>query len=108
MGAIEQGRIYSVLARWGADWLQADVAGSGVVWLKAEQVLDLPAGLANLEPTQAPVVVERPIYVTAPMPAVATLETYTVASEPENVPQQQAVLDRNAWAIVAATERAGR
>src|SRR5205823_2105642 len=31
IGAIEQGRAYTVLAKWGSDWLQADVSGSGVV-----------------------------------------------------------------------------
>lgn len=71
IGAIESGRTYAVLARYGADWLQADVAGSGVVWLKADQLLDLPAGLADLEPPPAPVVVERPIYVAVQQPARA-------------------------------------
>jgi len=57
LGAIEQGRAYQVLARYGADWLQAEVAGSGIVWLRADQVLDLPADLANLQPTAAPQIV---------------------------------------------------
>ena len=47
LGAIEQGRVYSVLVRFGTEWLQADVSGSGVVWLKADQVLDLPDGLVD-------------------------------------------------------------
>lgn len=108
LGAIEQGRVYTVLARFGSDWLQADVQGSGVVWMKADQVLDLPAGLADLEPTQAPVIVERPVYVAAPMPAVATPETgqFQVAAEQPQTLQQAAILDRQQWAMDA--QRAGR
>jgi hypothetical protein len=101
LGAIEQGRVYAVLARFGSDWLQADVSGSGVVWLKADQVLDLPAGLADLQPTSAPVVIERPVYVAAPMPAVATPEPAPQAA-PTLVPQQAAIYDRQMWAQQAA------
>lgn len=57
IGAIEQGRAYSVLARYGSDWLQADVTDSGIVWLRSADVLDLPAGLADLQPTEAPQVI---------------------------------------------------
>jgi hypothetical protein len=57
LGAIEQGRSYAVLARFGSDWLQADVMGSGVVWLKADQVLDLPPGLVDMQPAPQPQVI---------------------------------------------------
>jgi hypothetical protein len=56
LGAIEQGRAYRVLARFGADWLQADVTGSGVVWLRSADVLDLPADLVDIAPPQPQVV----------------------------------------------------
>jgi hypothetical protein len=70
IGAVEQGRAYVVLARYGSDWLQAEVSGSGVVWLRADQVLDLPADLADLAPTPAP----QLVYVASqPAPAVATI-----------------------------------
>jgi hypothetical protein len=101
IGAIESGRTYSVVARWGSDWLQADVAGSGVVWLKADQVLDLPAGLADLEPAPQPQV----IYVAAqPAPAVATPEPHyeVTNAAPTLVPQQAAIYDRQVWAQQAA------
>ena len=82
LGAIEQGRTYQLLARFGAEWLQADVQGSGVVWLRTDQVLDLPAGLADLEPPPAPVVIERAIYVSAPVLAAPTPDSseYMLAS----------------------------
>lgn len=90
IGAIEQGRGYTLLARYGVDWLQADVQGSGVVWLRAAEVLDMPAGLADMQPPPAPVVVERPVYVSAPAyraanepPAATAPETsYEITSAP--------------------------
>lgn len=105
LGAIESGRTYAVLARWGADWLQADIESSGVVWLKADQLLDLPAGLVDLAPPPSPVVVERPVYVAvqaAPTPAPEQVAPPTPAL------QQLVILDRGAWAAAAATARAGR
>ena len=110
LGAIEAGRTYALLARYGAEWLQADVAGSGVVWLKADQVLDLPPGLADLEPTPAPVVVERPIYVSAPPAAAEAAPTVSEPSAPPPTmaPQTAAILDRSAWAAAAATAQARR
>jgi hypothetical protein len=103
LGAIEQGRIYTVLARYGSEWLQADVAGSGVVWLRSADVLDLPAGLADLEPTQAPVVIERPIYVAArPGTAQEAAPTMSEPTAPTMAPQTAAVYDRQVWAMQAA------
>jgi hypothetical protein len=64
LGAIEQGRHYQVLASWGAAWLQADVTGSGVVWLRAADLLGMPGGLVDLQPTAAP----RIVVVSAPAP----------------------------------------
>lgn len=106
IGAIEAGRAYQVLARYGVDWLQADVTGSGVVWLKADQVLDLPSNLADLAPPPAPAVV----YVSAPAappaaaPVVDAVPTpappaFTTASTPPLAPQQAAILDRQQWAM---------
>lgn len=91
LGAIEQGRAYSVLARYGADWLQADVTGSGVVWLRSADVLDLPADLADLQPPPAPVVIERPIYVSAPVEAVPTPAPaeYQIATQPQLTERQR-------------------
>lgn len=85
LGAIEQGRAYAVLARYGADWLQADVTGSGVVWLKADQVLDLPFGLADLQPPPMPAVVfvSAPAALAAPPEAAPTpAPSYAVTSAP--------------------------
>jgi len=84
LGAIEPGRPYRVVARYGADWLLLDVDGSGAVWARLDDV-GLPAGLslADLAPTPAPVmiVVDRP----APPAPPAPLARAAVA-QPEPAP----------------------
>lgn len=111
LGAIEQGRAYQVLARFGAEWLQADVVGSGVVWLRQADVFDLPVDLADLQPPPAPAVV----YVAAPQvpaeqppaapelaaPTPAPEQQYAVTSAPAAPPQQTVILDRQQWAMDA-------
>lgn len=85
IGAIEAGRVYQIVARYGASWLQADVDGSGTVWLRADQVLDLPAGLADLQPTPAPIVVNQPVIVYQPVELAAPTpapEEYAVTNAP--------------------------
>lgn len=80
LGAIEQGRAYRVLARYGADWLQADVTGSGAVWLRTSDVLDIPAKLVDLQPTAEPAV----IYVAAaPAQDPPTPDWYNDIATPE-------------------------
>jgi len=68
LGALEAGRAYQPLARWGVDFVLVDVAGSGPVWVALEAV-GLPAGavLVDVAPTPAPVV----IYVPVPPPPPA-------------------------------------
>jgi len=65
LGALEAGRAYTPLARWGVDYVLIDVAGSGVVWVNLEAV-GLPGGvaLADLAPPPVPEV----IYVPQPVP----------------------------------------
>lgn len=77
IGAIDSGRAYTVLERAGADWLHADVSGSGVVWLRTAEVFDLPSNLADVQPTVAPEVV----YVTAPS-APQTAPAYRTDTQP--------------------------
>jgi hypothetical protein len=50
LGQIEVDRMISPVAHFGSDWLQADVEGSGLVWLRAG---DVP-GLALTGPDLAP------------------------------------------------------
>jgi hypothetical protein len=110
IGAVEAGRPYQLLARWGVDWLQVDISGSGIVYARTADLLDLPADLVDLAPTAAPVIVERPIYVAAPMPAAPTpapdLYQTTQPVAPTLAPQELVILDRQQWALDA--QRAGR
>jgi hypothetical protein len=55
LGPIESGRTYTATARYGLDWVQIEVDGSGLVWTEAQPLgLDL-ARLHDLtEPTPAP------------------------------------------------------
>jgi hypothetical protein len=50
LGAIESTRAITPTAHYGSDWIQADVAGSGLIWLRAG---DIPA-LAITGPDLAP------------------------------------------------------
>lgn len=85
IGAIDSGHRYQVVARFGADWLQADVAGSGVVWLLSAEVFDLPSGLADLQPTVAPQVV-----IVAPAAAPTYQTDSAPAAQPWTAEQDQA------------------
>jgi hypothetical protein len=66
IGAIEQGRAYSVVARSGADWLQLDVDGSGLVWVKSGE---LNPDQANVPDLATPIPQPQPVYVYVPQPA---------------------------------------
>jgi hypothetical protein len=95
-----------VLARYGSDWLQADVTGSGTVWLRADQVLDLPADLVDLQPPPQPQVV----YIASQPAAAPTYDPPAAPQEPAPTmaPQMMVLYDRQQWGAQAATARAGR
>lgn len=56
LGAIEAGRAYTATATYGAAWVRLDVAGSGLVWVRAGELPEVSrAGLADLAPPPTPV-----------------------------------------------------
>lgn len=59
LGAIEATRVITPVAHFGADWIQADVTGSGRIWLRKRDWPALAITGADLEP-------RAPIYVAAP------------------------------------------
>jgi len=61
---IESTRVITPLAHYGSDWIQADVAGSGLVWLRASDVPEL----AIVGPDLAPRPTAIPQAATAPPP----------------------------------------
>lgn len=50
LGAIESTRAITPTAHYGQDWIQADVAGSGLVWLRASDAPELPIVGPDLAP----------------------------------------------------------
>lgn len=81
LGTIEATRPYTVTAHYGSDWLQAQVEGSGLIWLRAA---DLPgvalAGpdLAPRRPQPAPVAQPVAAPASAPAPCTRDIAPYTV------------------------------
>ena len=71
LGAIEPGRAYEIVARYGNDWVQIEAQDSGFVWIKSVEADVYWASIPNIEPTATPqvVIVEVP----APVPADAEI-----------------------------------
>lgn len=93
IGAIDQGHAYRVVARFGVDWIQAAIDGSGMVWLRAADLFDLPQGLADLRPTDGPITVyvsAPPVPAPPPNPPAAALEGRPIVMTAD----QQAAVDR--------------
>ncbi len=101
LGPIPAPSTSAIVARYGTGWVMTPW-NNGYCWLHAVDV-GMP-DVADLQPTEAP----RILVVSAPAPAPIANETqYQTTSEaPE--PQHSAVLDREQWAVAAATAHAGR
>lgn len=120
IGAVEAGRAFTPLSRWGADWTQVDMAGgTGVVYVKTTDLYDLPE-LVDLQPPAQPVVIDRPVYIAvqqpAPQPAYQVTNEQSAPDQaaptpapeiiaPTLMPQQAAIYDRQVWAQQAAANR---
>ncbi len=101
IGAVEAGRTFTPVARWGAAWVQVDMSGdTGRVFVRTTDLYGMP-DLVDLAPTSAPVVIERPVYVAAqPEPAQEAAPTMRELP-PTMAPQQMVILDRQQWALDA-------
>jgi hypothetical protein len=100
IGAVEAGRVFAPVARYGVEWTQVDMDGSGRVFVRTTDLYGVPE-LVDLQPAPQPQV----IYVAAqPAPAVATPEPHyeVTNAAPTLVPQQAAIYDRQVWAQQAA------
>ncbi|MCG8351148.1 MAG: hypothetical protein MI924_25540 [Chloroflexales bacterium] len=74
LGALEPGRSYTVVARYGAAWAQLDAPGSGLVWVKAVDIGAPWATVPDVQPTATPQVVlveVAPVQPMAPQPEAA-------------------------------------
>lgn len=82
LGQIEETRPYTPTAHFGDAWVQADVAGSGLVWIRAA---DMP-GMALSGPDLAPAPQPQIVYVNAPAPAQAPAQAAPTYSAPAAQP----------------------
>lgn len=83
IGSVEQGRSFVPIGRYGSEWIQVDMSGSGRVFVRSSDLYGVPE-LVDLKPAPAPIVVNQPIYVSVPSYAVPTPapEEYAVANQP--------------------------
>jgi hypothetical protein len=68
LGAIESTRAMTPTAHYGDDWIQADVSGSGRIWLRANDMGDLPIVGPDLSPRRATVAPAREAVIAPPAP----------------------------------------
>jgi len=105
IGAVEAGRAFTPLDRYGAEWMRVNMSGTGLVYVRTADLYDMPADLVDLAPAPAPAVV----YVSAPAEgalAVATPEIYQTTNAPlppssNRTPAQEAERQRNIEARLA-------
>ena len=87
LGPIESDRAYTIVARYGSDWLQADMTGSGPVWIKSDELgtVTVTANLPDLRPTPTAEIV----YVVREGPQPAGMATVANAPAPPAVGTQR-------------------
>ncbi len=84
LGTIEATRPMTPTAHYGDEWIQAQVAGSGLVWLRAA---DLPGvgligpDLAPHRPAAAPAPVAQPVIISTPVPCTRDIAQYVVSRQ---------------------------
>lgn len=59
LGSLDAQRNYTITARYGVDWLQAEVEGSGLVWIRSNELgmVIVAASLPDLRPTPTAAIV---------------------------------------------------
>lgn len=76
LGTIEATRPYTVTAHYSSDWIQADVQGSGRIWLRAADLPGVAMAGPDLEPpTPRPAPVAAPVSAPAAAPAPCSADT---------------------------------
>jgi hypothetical protein len=95
LGAIEATRAITPVAHFGADWIQADVAGSGRIWLRKRDWPSLALTGDNLE--------IAPVYAAAP--DMAAMDSATPAQEEQRTGTKPAEDRALAHALAVQQER---
>ena len=75
LGPVDADRAYTITARYGTDWLQADIDGSGLVWIRSQELgtVTVAGALPDLRPAPTAVVV----YVVQAQPGAGEREART-------------------------------
>lgn len=71
IGAVEPGRAFTPVAHYGSEWMQLDMQGSGLVFVRVADLYDLPPNLIDLKPAAPAQVIVQPVYVEQPAPPQA-------------------------------------
>jgi len=99
LGAIESTRLITPTAHYGSDWIQADVAGSGLVWLRQADVPALAIVGPDLAPrptaTAAPYVAPTPVPQPPCLTAGTGAQTVTICAWLES--EQLRIAAANKW-----------
>lgn len=95
LGQIELDRMILPVAHYGSGWIQADVAGSGLIWLRAADVPDV----AIVGPDLAPVAAQPPQ--TGHGPNVSDWTPPEAPSAPESAPPAAEPTPAIVWATSA-------
>jgi hypothetical protein len=80
LGQIEEDRMMVPVAHYGSSWVQADVEGSGLVWLRAQDVPDLALTGPDLAPVAVQPVPEPRVNVWTPPEATPVPDKGTKAA----------------------------
>ena len=86
LGPVDADRAYTITARYGTDWLQADIDGSGLVWIRSQELgmVTVAGALPDLRPAPTAVVV----YVVQEVPPPAGMTPVAPASAPPREGEQ--------------------
>ncbi|NOK58218.1 MAG: hypothetical protein GFH27_549279n25 [Chloroflexi bacterium AL-W] len=84
LGSLDAQRNYTITARYGIDWLQAEVEGSGLVWVRSNEleIVTVAATLPDLRPAPTAAIV----YVVQEHTRTTTASDSTTAAQPTAPP----------------------
>lgn len=107
LGPIPAPDASAITARWGNEFLQTTWQGSPV-WVKTSDMLGIPNTIADVQPapTAAPAIVVAQVVEPTEQPYQVDAAPTPVNMQPAPNPRTAAVLDRQQWAMMAATAAA--
>lgn len=108
LGTIEVTRTIVPVAHFGSDWIQADVSGSGRIWLRASDWPALAVVGPDLAPKPAPVVADVPVWqppIAVELPSAEDIQqALTIPAQPNVTKPADDRAARHAAAVARARE----